>query len=351
LKKKLGTIFRFTLFFGLGVFFIWLFLRNLSPEQKSEILLSFGKANYWWIALAIGLGVLAHYLRALRWKMMIVPLGYHPGNRNTFFAVMIGYLANLALPRLGEVSRCTVLTRYEQVPFTKSFGTVITERALDLLMFLLLFILNLAIQFGKLSSYINEKIYKPLEAKLQLSIDLSGSLSILLIAIVIVLVVLYIVLRKRISGNRYYQKVRSLVTGFLDGIKSLIRIQRIGLFIFYSLAIWCLYLLMAYIIFFSFPESSHLGIDAGLAILVFGTIGIMIVQGGIGIYPAIVAETLFLYAVEPTKGYALGWLIWSSQTITIILLGVLSLILLPILTKDKNHDDASTNSIQDLQPE
>lgn len=351
MKSKLGAILRFTLFFGLGVFFIWLFLRNLSPDQKSEILQSFGKANYWWIALAIGLGVLSHYLRALRWKMMIAPLGYTPGSRNTFFAVMIGYLANLALPRLGEVSRCTILARYEQVPFTKSFGTVITERALDLLMFLLLFILNLALQFGKLSEYINEKIYKPLEAKLHLSMDLSGSLSILVLSSIIILALLYLLLRKRIATNRYYQKISSMVTGFLEGIKSLIRIRRIGLFIFYSLAIWCLYLLMAYIIFFSFPESSHLGLDAGLAILVFGTIGIMIVQGGIGIYPAIVAETLFLYAVDPTKGYALGWLIWSSQTITVIILGVLSLILLPILTKDKNHDEASTGAIQDIQPE
>jgi glycosyltransferase 2 family protein len=349
LKSKFGAVIRFTLFFCLGVFFIWLFLRNLSPEQKSEILQSFGEANYWWIGLSVGLGVFAHYLRALRWKMMITPLGYTPGNRNTFFAVMIGYLANLALPRLGEVSRCTILNRYEQVPFNKSFGTVITERALDLFIFLLLFILNLVLQFGKLSEYINEKIYKPIETKLHLSMNISGSLSILVLSAIILLVLFFFLMRKRIASNRYYQKVSSLFTGFLEGIKSLIRIKRIGLFVLYTIAIWCLYLLMAYIIFFSFPESSHLGMDAGLAILVFGTIGIMIVQGGIGIYPAIVAETLFLYAVEPTKGYALGWLIWSSQTITVILLGVLSLILLPILTKDKNHDEASTNSIQDIQ--
>jgi uncharacterized protein (TIRG00374 family) len=340
LKSKLLAIGRFALFFGIGVFFIWLFLRNLSSEQKTEIISSFGTANYWWIGFAIVLGVLSHYLRALRWKMLIEPLGYNPGTRNTFFAVMIGYIANLALPRLGEVSRCTVLTRYENVPFNKAFGTVITERALDLLMFVFLFFLNLALQFGKLSVYINDKIYKPIEQKFHLGMDLSGSFSILVFAFLLLFGTLFLVFRKRIIKNAFYQKVKGIIVGFLEGIKSLTRIKHIWLFVFYSLGIWVLYLLMAYFVFFSFPESSHLSIDAGLATLVFGTIGIMLVQGGIGIYPAIVAETLFLYSVETTKGYALGWLIWSSQTLTIIILGTLSLILLPILMKKKNNGQA-----------
>lgn len=340
MKSKLIAIGRFTLFFGIGIFFIWIFLRNLSPEQKTEILSSFGKANYWWIGFAIVLGVLSHYLRTLRWKMLIEPMGFNPSTRNTFFAVMIGYIANLALPRLGEVSRCTVLTRYENVPFNKSFGTVITERALDLLMFVFLFFLNLALQFSKLSAYINEKIYKPIEQKFHLGMNLSGSLSIIIIALLVLSLVVFLVFRKRIVNHSLYIKIKGILIGFLEGIKSLTRIKRIWLFIFYSLGIWVLYLLMAYFVFFSFPESSHLNIDAGLATLVFGTIGIMLVQGGIGIYPAIVAETLFLYAVETTKGYALGWLIWSSQTLTIIILGTLSLILLPILTKNKNNGEA-----------
>ena len=340
MKNKLVAVARFSLFLGIGIFFIWLFLRNLSQEQKSEILDSFGKANYWWIAVSIILGLLAHYLRAIRWKMLIEPMGYSPGNRNTFFAVMIGYLANLALPRLGEVSRCTVLTRYENVPFNKSFGTVITERAIDLIMFVFLFFLNLVLQFGKLNIYINEKIYRPLEAKLHLSMKLSGSISILILTFFALSVILYLIFRKSILHNRFFLKIKSLALGFLEGIRSVAKVRNMWLFIAYSLSIWLLYLLMAYLVFFSFPESSHLGLDAGLATLVFGTIGIIIVQGGIGIYPAIVAETLFLYAVETTKGYALGWLIWSSQTLTIILLGALSMILLPILSKEKKNEQA-----------
>lgn len=340
MSPKLKNVIRFTLFLGLGIFFIWIFLHKLTAEQKKEIIQSMGDANYWWIGLAIPLGILAHYIRAIRWKMLIEPMGYKPRNLNMFFATFIGYFANLALPRLGEVSRCSVLARYENVPFNKGFGTVITERALDLIIFILLFFFNLSLQYKHLKGYIDEKVYKPLEQKLHLNFDLSGSLILLLIAGFTITLILYFVFRKRIEALPIYQKISKIVIGFFEGIKSLMKVRNPWLFIFYSLAIWFLYLIMAYIVFFSMKESSNLGIDAGLAVLVFGSIGIMLVQGGIGIYPAIVAETLVLYGVASTKGYALGWLIWSSQTLTIVLVGIISLILLPIINKKQNVDKA-----------
>lgn len=336
MNPKLKNAIRFTIFLGIGIFFIWIFLRNLTPDQKKEIILSMGNANYWWIGLAIPLGIFAHFLRAIRWKMLIEPLGYKPSNLNMFFAVFIGYFANLALPRLGEVSRCSVLARYENVPFNKGFGTVITERALDLIIFVFLFFLNLGLQYSHLRGYIEEKIYKPLEQKLHLHVDLSGSLFILMVSFLILVLVFILIFRKRIIAMPLYLKIKNLVVGFFEGMKSLLKVRRPWLFVVYSLGIWLMYLLMAYIVFFSMDESSKLGIDAGLAVLVFGSIGIMVVQGGIGIYPAIVAETLVLYGVASTKGYALGWLIWSSQTLTIVLVGIVSLILLPLLNKTKD---------------
>ena len=336
MSPKLKNVIRFTFFLGIGIFFIWIFLRNLTPGQKTEIVQSMNDANYWWIILAIPLGVLSHYLRAIRWKMLIETMGYKPGNTNMFFAVITGYFANLALPRLGEVSRCTILTKYENVPFNKSFGTVITERALDLMIFIVLFFINLALQAERLSGYINERIYKPLQTKLHLSYNLSGTLTIIVISFSVIFGFIFLIFRKQITSNKFYIKIKDMVLGFVEGMKSLIKVRNLWLFAFYTFSIWSLYMLMAYIVFFSIPGSSRLGLDAGLAVLVFGSIGMMVVQGGIGIYPAIVAETLVLYGVASTQGYALGWLIWTSQNVTIVLAGIISLILLPILNNKKN---------------
>lgn len=336
MSPKLKTIIRFTVFLGIGIFFIWIFLRNLTADQKQEIIHSMGDANYWWIAFAIPLGVLSHFCRAMRWKMLIETMGYKPRNSNMFFAVFIGYFANLALPRLGEVSRCTILTKYENVPFNKSFGTVITERVLDMMVFFVLFFLNLALQAERLSGYINEKIYKPLQAKLHLSYDLSGSFTFMMLFFIVLFGIIFLVFRKKITANKLYIKINIMIYGFVEGMKSLIKVRNLWLFGFYTFSIWALYLLMAYIVFFSIPGSSGLGLDAGLAVLVFGTIGFMVVQGGIGIYPAIVAETLVLYGVASAQGYALGWLIWTSQNLTIVVVGIISLILLPILNNRKD---------------
>ena len=336
MNPKLKNIIRFTVFLGIGIFFIWIFLRNLTPDQKKEIVQSMNDANYWWIALAIPLGILSHFTRALRWKMLIETMGYEPRNINMFFAVMTGYLANLALPRLGEVSRCSILTKYENVPFNKSFGTVITERALDLVFFIFLFFINLALQAERLSGYINERIYKPLQEKLHLSYNLSGSLLIITFLIIVIFGIIFLVFRKKIIANKLYIKIKDIVLGFIEGMKSLIKVRNLWLFGFYTFAIWALYLLMAYIVFFSIPATSGLGLGAGFAVLVFGSVGFMVVQGGIGIYPAIVAETLVLYGVASVQGYALGWLIWTSQNLIIVLVGIISLVLLPLFNNQKN---------------
>jgi hypothetical protein len=222
------------------------------------------------------------------------------------------------------------------VPFNKSFGTVITERAFDLLVFILLFLLNLALQAERLQGYIDENIYKPIQAKLNLSYDISGAFSILFVAFIVVFGLIFLVFRKKILVTKPYLKVKEIILGFLEGMKSLLKVRNLWLFGFYTFSIWALYLLMAYIVFFSIPDSSGLGLDAGLAVLVFGSIGFMVVQGGIGIYPAIVAETLVLYGVASVQGYALGWLIWTSQNLTIALVGIISLLLLPVFNNRRN---------------
>jgi len=335
LKKNFLSVLKIIFFLAIGIFFIWIFLRKLTPIQKTEIWQSFVHADYTWVIVSIFVGILSHVVRALRWNILIETLGYKPKIANTFFAVMIGYLANMALPRLGEVTRCGVLNKYEKVPINKSFGTVIVERSVDMVVFLILFFLNLIIFFDKLNVYVQEKIYAPLGEKFNLS-DKAGSYLIGFVIIVVIFGGIYFLLRSRIQKLIIYQKVKEILAGLWKGLWSVSKIKKPWTFIFQSVLIWFLYYLMVYLCFFSLTETNHLGIGAALSLLIFGSIGIMVVQGGIGIYPVIVAETLVIYQVISTVGYALGWLIWSAQTLMIVIAGILSLILLPILNKTKN---------------
>lgn len=331
-KKNIVSVLKILFFLAIGIFFIWIFLRKLSPEQKHEIWESFGRANYSWVALSVLIGILSHVVRAFRWKILIEPMGYTPKNSNTFFAVMIGYLANMALPRLGEVTRCGILNKYEKIPINKSIGTVIVERSIDMVVFILLFTINLLLFFNKLGKYVDEKVYRPLSEKMNFSEEASLFLYIFLV-ILLLMVGLFYLFRKRIIHLKVYQKAREVLVGLWHGLWAVTKIKKPFMFIFQSLFIWVLYFLMIYVCFFSLPETSHLGVGAALSMLIFGSIGIMVVQGGIGIYPAIIAETLVLYNITNTTGYALGWLTWSAQTLMIVIAGFASLILLPILNK------------------
>jgi hypothetical protein len=333
-KKTIYSALKVILFLSIGVFFIWFFLKDLTPGQKDEILDSFKTANYWWLLLSLTFGLLSHIIRTLRWQMLMEPIGYKTSFWNTFLAVMIGYFANLALPRLGEVTRCGILTKYDNVPFNKSFGTVITERILDLLCFVVFFIINLYFQYTMLYSYVSDKFYTPMTQKFSF-IGKGYVLYSMIVGAVFLFFIIFL-LRKRLSKSKWFNKIKTVLLGFWQGLKSLTQVKRPFLFIFYTLAIWFCYLMMVYVCFFSISATSHLGIEPAFSVLVIGTIGIMLVQGGIGIYPVLVAETLFLYGIASTSAYALGWIVWSSQEFTIALAGIISLIILPVINSKTN---------------
>jgi len=322
------------MFLLIGLFFVWIFLKDLSSDAKKEIVNSFINANYWWLLLSLFFGLLSHVLRTLRWQMLMEPIGCKTTFKNTFLALMIGYFANLALPRLGEVTRCGILNKYDKVAFNKSFGTVITERVLDILTFLILFFINLYLQYNMLKDYVFNKFYLPLSEKF--TFIGKGYLLYGFIVIALLIAVIIYLLRRKISTLKWFIKIKTLLMGFWDGLRSLLLIKKPLLFIVYTLAIWFSYLMMTYVCFFSIKETVGLGIEPAFSVLVLGTIGIMIVQGGIGIYPVIVAETLALYGVITTTGFALGWIAWGAQTFTIILAGIISLIVLPIINKNTN---------------
>lgn len=325
--NRIATFFKFTFFLGLGIVIIWLSLRGLTAAERVEIMRAFRIANYNWVILTVFLGVGSHVLRAMRWKLLMEPMGYNPSLKNTFFAVMVGYFANMAFPRLGEVTRCGILVKYEKIPFNKSFGTVITERAIDMIMFIALFFLMIFTQAGTIGHYLNANIYPKLAEKLQN--PLFNKVFIFSIAALgLVFLLSVFLMRKKIAGSALFQKVKKIILGFWEGLKSLSLIKHPGLFVFYSLAIWALYFFMIYVCFFCFNDTMSLSPGAGLSALVLGSVGIMVTPGGIGLYPAIIQETMILYGILRTTGLALGWISWTAQTGMILLSGGISLILL-----------------------
>lgn len=330
MRKKIGNVVKFVLFVGLGIFFIYWFLAKLTPEEKSQIWDAFGNVNYFWIFIVFLTGVLSHLMRALRWRLLFEPMGYKPKVNTTFGAVMIAYLANLAVPRLGEVLRCGIINQYEDIPIQKSLGTVVTERTIDLLGFGLTLLLGLFFEFSLLKDY----LYDALSQKI-VDVPSLATLALLGVGALVFAFVLYRIFRKRLMQMPLFVKLQNMLLGFWQGIKSILHLRKPWLFVAYSLAIYILYFLNGYFVFLVLPETAKLTLLTALMVYIFGSVGMMITPGGIGLYPALIAETLVMYKVTRPIGYALGWISWGVQQIVTLVFGMLYLIILP-LTK-KNH--------------
>jgi uncharacterized protein (TIRG00374 family) len=335
--QLLKNILKFGLFLGLGLFIAWWFVKDLDAGSRKQMFASFQNANYGIIGISLILGVGSFWIRAKRWQMQIETMNYFPKTSNVIMAVMVGYFANLAFPRLGEVVRCGLLDKHEKIPTAKTIGTVITERVLDMLCFFILLIWVLTIQFSLLADYAMEN-FTGLYEKFT-NPEFIKNLVILTGIGFFVLVFFIFFLRKKIAHTKVYQKIKELILHLWEGLISLKDIKKPLLFVVYTIALWLCYFLMAYVVFFAVAETSSLPMSSGLACLVFGTVGIIVTPGGIGLYPVIIANTLTLYGVAQPVGFALGWLIWTSQNIMIVLGGLVSLVVMPIVNqkKDKNE--------------
>ncbi|MFO7722860.1 MAG: lysylphosphatidylglycerol synthase transmembrane domain-containing protein, partial [Bacteroidales bacterium] len=258
LSPRITSLIKFLLFLGIGVLITWLSLKDLTDEHRSQLMRSFREADYVWVALVIVIGIISHILRALRWNMLLEPVGGAPPLKHTFLAVMIGYFANMAFPRLGEVTRCGVLATTDKIPVNKSFGTVITERGLDLLIFVLLFLALISTQYRLLIDYLDEKIFPGLKEKVY-SAGSSYIFYLVLLVGVLAFLGLILMIRNARPEHKFRHKVKHTVTGFWKGLISIRYIRMPWLFVAYSLLIWGCYFLMTYLCFRALPETTHLG--------------------------------------------------------------------------------------------
>lgn len=337
MKEKLISALKVILPLGIGVFVVWYQIKQLSADQIDEIKRSFEKADYFWVLTSVSFGVLSHLSRAYRWKYTLEPLGYKTKFINNFFGVMIGYVANIVLPRLGEVWRCVMVSRYEKLSFEKVFGTVVAERVADMVVLLLIIASVVVMQLSMLRASISTLLEDFLSANSPS--QLAWKMGSVFLIIVVGVSIGWRILTK--SQHPIILKVRNLLKGLVEGIVSILKMKQKWAFLAHTIFIWAMYLAMYYAPFLALPETSSAGSAAVLASFVMASFSIVLVQGGIGVYPVAVAQTLVLYAIPYEAGFAMGWIIWVAQTIMVVTFGVLSLILMPIINTAKGEDEVS----------
>lgn len=325
MKLKLIKILQFLVFLLIGMGLFWLIYKDQDVSRIASVLKN--DVQYSWIWLSLFLGLLSHVSRAMRWSLMIEPLGRKPGLLNVFLSVMVGYLMNLVVPRMGEISRCGVLSRYERVSFTRLVGTVVTERIIDILMLLLLTLLAVITQFGQILSFLknNPEITEKLSS-LAFSLRVLSGLA--------VLAGVVFIFRKRIARSMLYSRIRSFIQQFGEGLKTIGNMRDKWAFIAHTAFIWLMYYLMLYVAFFAFGFTSHLSIWAGLTTFILGSYGMVApVQGGIGAWHFMVIQSLFVYGIAKSDGAVFAFLAHSTMTAMYIVAGLISLLILPFMNR------------------
>jgi len=312
IKKILKTVLPLVF----GGFLVWYSISKISVD----ILLGYFKdANYNWIFLGLFFGILSHFSRAYRWKFMLDPLGFKPKFTNSILSVLIGYLVNLALPRAGEVSRALVLTNYENIPFEKGFGTIVAERIADLIMMLCIIIITLFVQF--------DFIYELLSNNFD-----PTKIGVVLVILILIFYIFTYFVKKATSG--FFLRIKTFVFGLVEGVTSIFKMKKKWAFIFHTLFIWAMYVLMFWA---TIPAIEGLEVPFGGVLIGFiaGGFSIAATNGGIGLYPIAVTAALALFDIPTEPASAFGWIMWTAQTAMVIVFGGLSFLLLPICNKAK----------------
>lgn len=318
MKVNIRNFFSLSIPLLIGLAIIYYQYTTLTHEELEKIKISFLKADYFYIFLSLFIALFGYWSRAYRWKFSLQHLGYKTHFRNDLMTVCVSYLVNLTIPRSGEISRAALLKKYENVPFDKGFGTIVAERIVDLLIFLLFVVIAFVLQFEKLYKFLIDKL--PLEKIIYL---LVGGF---VIFVIFVFVWIY-------AEWKIINKLKQKLSGLIEGMTSILKMKNKWNYIFHSFFIWFSYLAMFYVTIFALPETANISFDVVVMGFIFGTLAVGFTNGGLGAYPLAIASILSLYGISEGIGTAFGYLIWVSQTLLTIFLGLLSYLLLPILNK------------------
>ncbi len=330
MNKKTISFLQYIFFFGLGVFLVWWSLHQIPNNKWNEFLFSLKSAKYWLIIPVFFILSFSHILRSLRWRILMQPMGYYPSLLNTFFAVMIGYLANLAVPRLGEVLKCTILAKYEKVPAEKLVGTIVVERAIDVISLGIIFLLAFVTQYEVVGEY-------TMQIFTQLFKNKNGHFSTTKIFIVLIIIgFLFVVIKiwfNQFSHLKIVIAIKKILRGIWEGLISVLKLQQKGLFILYTIGIWSMYVTGTWVGLYATEGTAGLGFTQALSALAFASIGMIITPGGIGAYAYFLAKVLEKNNIPFEIGYANGTLQWFAQFLIVVIVGFFCMSILPWYNK------------------
>tara|TARA_B100000401_G_C52799882_1_gene717955 strand:+ start:842 stop:1801 length:960 start_codon:yes stop_codon:yes gene_type:complete len=319
LPKKLNNYIKIFLPISVGVFCIYYSFRDINFSDFTKY---FYEINYLWVFVGIFLGALSHISRSYRWKFLLNPLGYKIRFVNSLLSVFSAYLINYTIPRAGDIARATMISKYEKIPLEKTLGTIAAERAVDVICILIIICVGLIVEFNRLS----EKLILLLE-KRELSTILLYMGSFLLL-----LFIMYAIIKK----TKYYKTISNFLKGVIEGLAVVFTMKKRNAFIFHSIFIWLMYILMFWATSRAFTELHELTFFQLMISFTLAALSVMFSNGGIGIYPLAVEETLGWYSIQSTTGLAFGWVSWISQTMMVVIFGGLSLFVLPFINRNNS---------------
>lgn len=303
----------------IGVFCIYISFRNIKFSDFTQY---FFEINYLWVIVGIILGALSHISRSYRWKYLINPLGYKLGFINSVLAVFSAYLINYTIPRAGDLARATMISKYENIPLEKTLGTIVAERAVDVICILIIICIGLTIEFQRIS----EKFILLISDK-EISV-----IFIYLGSISSILFICYLMIKK----SKYYKSIINFFSGIVEGLTVIFKMKNRNLFILHSIFIWLMYILMFWATSKAFIQLHEVTFFQLMISFTLAALSIMFSNGGIGIYPLAVEESLGWYGIQSSTGLAFGWVSWLSQTMMVVIFGGLSLFILPFINDNKS---------------
>ena len=319
MSKKLKSYIKILLPISIGIFCIFFSFRNISFTDFTKY---FYEINYLWVFVGIFLGALSHISRSYRWKYLIEPLGYKLGFINSVLAVFSAYLINYTIPRAGDIARATMISKYEKIPLDKTLGTIVAERAVDVICILTIIATGLIFEFNRIS----EKLISLIE---------NTEISVVIIYVGVIILILF-VSNKVLRKSKYYKSILNFFSGIIEGLTIIFKMEKRVPFILHSIFIWLMYILMFWATSMAFFELYEVAFYQFMISFTLAAISIMLSNGGIGIYPLAVEESLGWYGVQSTTGLAFGWVSWLSQTMMVIIFGGLSLFILPFINRKKS---------------